>query len=80
VAWRKASTERHVAPRRGPEILYKAISREITYKYIALRYNMTYISPDSLQNDSLNQRLMACGRSLSAMAASGQFVDDGSCD
>jgi hypothetical protein len=49
-------------------------------KYVAARANMTYISPDALQNDSLNQRLMTCGRSLSAMAASGQFVDDGSCD
>ena len=49
-------------------------------KYVAARANMTYISPDALQNDSLNQSLMTCGRSLSAMAASGQFVDDGSCD
>ena len=49
-------------------------------KYVAARANMTYISPDALQNDSSNQRLMTCGRSLSAMAASGQFVDDGSCN
>ena len=49
-------------------------------KYVAARANMTYISPDALQNDSLNQRLMTCGRSLSAMAANGQFVDDGSCN
>jgi hypothetical protein len=48
-------------------------------KYIAARANMTYISPDALQNDSLNQRLMTCGHSLSAMAAGGQFADDGSC-
>jgi hypothetical protein len=41
---------------------------------------MTYISPDGLENDSLNQRIMSCGHSLGAMAASGQFVDDGSCD
>jgi hypothetical protein len=49
-------------------------------KYVAARANMTYISPDALQNDSSNQGLITCGRSLSAMAASGQFVDDGSCD
>jgi hypothetical protein len=49
-------------------------------KYVAARANMTYISPDALQNDNLNQGLMTCGRSLSAMAASGQFVDDGSCN
>jgi hypothetical protein len=53
---------------------------KLTEKYVAARANMTYISPDALQNDSLNQRLVTCGRSLGAMAASGQFVDDGSCD
>jgi hypothetical protein len=53
---------------------------KLTEKYVAARANMTYISPDALQNDSLNQRLVTCGRSLGAMAASGQFVDDGLCD
>lgn len=53
---------------------------KLTDKYVASRANMNYISPDALQNDSLNQSLMTCGRSLSAMAASGQFVDDGSCN
>jgi hypothetical protein len=49
-------------------------------KYVAARANMNFISPDALQNDRLNQRIVACGQSLGAMAASGQFVDDGSCD
>jgi hypothetical protein len=49
-------------------------------KYIAARTNMTYISPDALQSDDLNQRIVACGHSLGSMAASGQFVDDGSCN
>jgi hypothetical protein len=48
--------------------------------YIAARANMTYISPDALQNDDLNQRIVACGHSLGSMAASGQYVDDGSCN
>jgi hypothetical protein len=48
--------------------------------YIAARTNMTYMSPDALQNDDLNQRIVACGHSLGSMAASGQFVDDGSCN
>ncbi len=33
-------------------------------KYIAARTNMTYISPDALQNDDLNQRIVGCGHSL----------------
>jgi hypothetical protein len=52
---------------------------KLTDKYVAARAKMTYISPDALQNDSLNQSIVACGHSLGAMAASGQFVDDGSC-
>jgi hypothetical protein len=49
-------------------------------KYITARNNMTYTSPDALQNDDLNQRIVACGHTLGSMAASGQFVDDGSCN
>jgi hypothetical protein len=49
-------------------------------KYIAARNNLTYVSPDALQNDDLNQRIVSCGHSLGSMAASGQFVDDGSCN
>lgn len=52
---------------------------KLSDKYVNMRVNMTYISPDALQNDDSDQRLRACGRSLSAMAASGQFADDGSC-
>ena len=53
---------------------------KLTDKYVAARANMTYISPEALENDSLNQSFVACGHSLGAMAASGHFVDDGSCD
>jgi hypothetical protein len=49
-------------------------------KYINRRADLTYISPDALKSDELDQRLIACGRSLRSMAANGQFVDDGSCD
>jgi hypothetical protein len=52
---------------------------KLSDKYVSLRADMTYIAPDSLQNDDLNKRIIACGRSLGAMAAAGQFSDDGSC-
>jgi hypothetical protein len=39
----------------------------------------TYVSPESLNNDPLDQKILNCARSLAAMAASGQFADDGSC-
>jgi hypothetical protein len=53
---------------------------KLTDKYVAARANMNYISPDALQNDGLNQHIVACGHTLGAMAASGHFLDDGSCD
>ncbi len=52
---------------------------KLSDRYIAKRDNLSYISPNSLQDDRLNQSIVACGHSLGAMAASGQFVDDGSC-
>jgi hypothetical protein len=48
-------------------------------KYVNMRANLTYIAPDALKDDSLNGRLLKCGQSLGAMAASGQFADDGTC-
>lgn len=64
---------------------YQLLSNEfqnmskLSDKYVNLRANLTYVAPDALQNDNLNQRIIACGHSLGAMAASGQFSDDGSC-
>ena len=52
---------------------------KLSEKYIGMRASLTYIAPDALQNDELNQRIMTCGRFLEAMAASGEFSDDGSC-
>ena len=59
-------------------VLFQNMST-LSDRYVERRANMTYISPDSLEKDALNQRIVACGHSLSAMAASGQFYDDGSC-
>ena len=52
---------------------------KLSDKYVNMRANLTYIAPDALQQDSLNQKILTCGRSLGAMAASGQFSDIGSC-
>jgi hypothetical protein len=51
----------------------------LSNNYVALRQSMQFIAPDSLASDPLNQKILNCGHSLSAMAANGQFVDDGSC-
>jgi hypothetical protein len=52
---------------------------KLSDKYVKLRSNLTYIPPDALHEDDLNQRIIACGHSLGAMAASGQFLDNASC-
>ena len=52
---------------------------KLSDKYVKLRANLTYVSPEALKEDDLNRRIITCGHSLGAMAASGQFVDDGSC-
>jgi len=53
--------------------------KKLSDRYVDANKNMTYVSPDSLTNDPLNQQIVTCAHSLSAMAASGQFTDDGSC-
>ena len=53
--------------------------KQLSDKYVATRESLIYIAPDALKNDPLDQSIIACGRSLGAMAASGQFVDDGLC-
>jgi hypothetical protein len=54
--------------------------KQLSDKYLAKRANMIYIPSNALTNDPLAQSIIACGKSLGAMVASGQFVDDGTCD
>ena len=53
--------------------------QELSSRILTARKNLSYISVDSLTKDSLDQKILKCARSLAAMAAAGQFQDDGSC-
>lgn len=53
--------------------------KTLSNNYVAARQSLDYIAPNALANDALNQKIINCGHSLAAMAASGEFVDDGSC-
>jgi hypothetical protein len=53
--------------------------KKLSNQYVATRQSLNYIDPNGLANDPLNQKIIDCGHSLAAMAANGQFVDDGSC-
>jgi hypothetical protein len=54
-------------------------TQKLSDKVLAARKNLNYISADTLKNDPLFQQILNCTHSLSSMAASGQFQDDGSC-
>lgn len=53
--------------------------QQLTAKYLQKAANMDYISPDSLDNDALDQKIRTCARSMASMATANQFNDDGSC-
>ena len=53
--------------------------KQLNDYYLAQRASATYIQADALANDPRNQSLIACDKSLAAMAASGQFTDDTAC-
>jgi hypothetical protein len=73
-----ASTE---ADRNAAQLITKELDhmQQLSDKMISARKKMTYIAPDALENDPLDKKIMNCAHSLGAMAASGQFHDDGSC-
>jgi hypothetical protein len=53
--------------------------KKLSDRFVAAHTAQNYLPPDSLKSDPLNEQILSCARSLAAMAASGKFVDDGSC-
>ena len=53
--------------------------KNLNDKYVGMTKTLDYINPNSLQSDPLDQKLLACGHSLSAMATARQFLDDAGC-
>jgi hypothetical protein len=53
--------------------------KKLSDRFVEANKSRTYVSPTALDNDALDQKILNCAHSLAAMAASGQFVDDGSC-
>ena len=52
---------------------------QLSDKYLAKRAILSYIELDALKDDELDQSVIGCGKSLQAMAASGQFIEDETC-
>jgi hypothetical protein len=53
--------------------------KKLSDRFVAAHTAQNYTPTDALKSDPLDQQILSCARSLAAMAASGQFVDDGSC-
>jgi hypothetical protein len=53
--------------------------KSLSGRFVEANKSRSYISPESLNDDPLDQRILNCARGLAAMAASGQFVDESSC-
>ena len=54
--------------------------QELSDKILAARKMLNYITPDIVKKDPLDQKILNCARALAAMAASGEFQDNGSCN
>jgi hypothetical protein len=53
--------------------------QQLENKVVAARKTRSYISIETLQKDSLDQKILSCAHFLGEMAASGEFQDNGSC-
>jgi hypothetical protein len=54
-------------------------TQKLSARYLAIRKSLTFISPDSLDNDALSQQIQNCAQGLAALTASGQFQDVATC-
>ena len=53
--------------------------KKLSDRFVEANRSRTYVSPNALDNDPLDQKILNCAHSLAAMATNNQFVDDGSC-
>ncbi len=74
-----ATTE---ADKQALPLLQGAMSmiQQLSDRFLALRSNLTYVSPDSLDNDPLDKKILDCAQGLSSQAIpGGQFQDVQAC-
>ncbi len=67
--------------RRGVAVLTAEFKnmQKLSDRILEKRRQATYISTDALENDPLDQQILACSQSMAAMAANNAFVDDANC-
>lgn len=54
--------------------------RQLSDRFLALRSTLTYVSPDSLDNDPLDKKILTCAQGMAAQAIpGGKFEDVAAC-
>jgi hypothetical protein len=48
-------------------------------QFLAMHTKANYISPDSFNNNALDQKILGCARALAGMAATKEFQDEAAC-
>ncbi|RZU42939.1 hypothetical protein [Edaphobacter modestus] len=57
-----------------------AMMQQLSDRFLALRTTASYVSPDTLDNDPLDQKILACAQGMAAIAIpGGQFQDVDAC-
>jgi len=70
------------ADKQGLTLLQNAngMMQQLSDRFLALRSTLTYVSPDSLDNDPLDQKILACAQGMASTAIpGGQFQDVQAC-
>ena len=70
------------ADRKGLSLLQGAMGMmaQLSDRFLSLRTTLTYVSPDSLDNDPLDQKILACAQGMASQAIPGaQFEDVAAC-
>jgi hypothetical protein len=49
---------------------------QLSDRFLALRSNLTYVDPTSLDNDPLDQKILACAQGMAAIAVPGGMFED----
>lgn len=58
----------------------KGMIQQLSDRFLSMRSNLTYVSPDSLDNDPLDKRILACAQGVAGQAVpGGQFQDVSAC-
>jgi hypothetical protein len=66
------------ADRQALSLLQSAMGmvRQLSDRFLALRTTNTYVSPDTLDNDPLDQKILACAQGMAAQAIPGGTFED----